>query len=48
MRVIKAGVIDDVNVLNNVKHGAELYAPQRLSHVTALSHANQLDGMPPA
>jgi len=47
MRVIKAGILDDVNVINNIKPGAELYVPERIQWVSALEGAGQLDGMPP-
>ena len=30
MRIIKAGILDDVNVINNTKPGAELFAPERV------------------
>ena len=47
MRVIKAGILDDVDVINNTKPGAELFAPRRVEWVTPLDGA-QLDAMPPA
>lgn len=48
MRVIKAGILDDVNVINSLKPGAELYAPERVKWVSELQGANQVDAMPPA
>jgi len=47
MRIVKAGILDDVNVINNTKPGAELYAPERVQWVSALEGANQVDSMPP-
>jgi len=48
MRIIKAGVLDDVNIINNTKPGAELFAPERVKWVPALDGAGQLDAMPPS
>ena len=36
MRIIKAGILDDVNILNNTKPGAELFAPERIAWVDAV------------
>ena len=47
MRVIKAGILDDVNIINDTKPGAELFTPGRVKWVAALDGA-QLDAMPPA
>ena len=47
MRIIKAGILDDVNIINNTKPGAELFAPKRVEWVAPLDGA-QLDAMPPA
>jgi hypothetical protein len=47
MRIIKAGILDDVNIINNTKPGAELFAPERVEWVAPLDGA-QLDAMPPA
>jgi hypothetical protein len=47
MRVIKAGILDDVDIINNNKPGAELFAPGRVKWVAPLDGA-QLDAMPPA
>jgi hypothetical protein len=47
MRVIKAGILDDVDIINNTKPGAELFAPKRVKWVASLDGA-QLDAMPPA
>lgn len=46
MRIIKAGILDDVDVINSIKPGAELYAPERVSWVAEVNGANQLPGMP--
>ena len=48
MRVVKAGILDDVSLINNTKPGAELYAPERIKWVAGLDGAGQMDGMPPA
>jgi hypothetical protein len=45
MRIIKAGILDDVNIINNTKPGAELFAPERIKWVAPLDGA-QLDAMP--
>ena len=47
MRIIKAGILDDVNIINSAKPGAELFAPERVTWVAPLDGA-QLDAMPPA
>lgn len=46
MRIIKAGILDDVNVINNIKPGAELFAPERVKWVSSVSDAKQVDAMP--
>lgn len=46
MRIIKAGILDDVNVINSITPGAELYAPERIKWVSSVSGANQVDAMP--
>ena len=43
MRIIKAGVMDDVDVINNTKPGAELFAPERIKWVGAIDGAGQVD-----
>ena len=48
MRVIKAGILDDVEVINSIKPGAELFAPERVKWVKPMDDAGQLDAMPPA
>lgn len=48
MRVIKTGVLDDVNIINNTKPKAELYAPERISWIPPTDGANQVEAMPPA
>ena len=45
MRVVKAGISDDVNIINSTKPGAELFAPERIKWVAPLDGA-QLDAMP--
>lgn len=45
MRIIKAGVMDDVDLINNTKPGAELYASERIRWVAAVEGANQMDGV---
>jgi hypothetical protein len=35
-----------VNVINNTKPGAELFAPERIKWVAALQDAGQVDAMP--
>lgn len=46
MRIIKAGTLDDVNVINSIKPGAELYAPERITWVSEIQGAGQQQGMP--
>lgn len=48
MRIIKAGILDDVNVINSIKPGAELFAPERIAWVPAVEGAGQVDTMPPS
>jgi hypothetical protein len=36
MKVIQAGIIDDVNIMNDLKLDVELFAPDRLSWVPKL------------
>jgi len=48
MRIIKAGVLDDLAVINSVRPGAELFAPERVKWVAALDGAGQVDAMPPS
>lgn len=48
MRIIKAGVLDDVEIINNTKPGAELFAGERIKWIPAAEGAQQLSGMPPA
>jgi len=48
MRIIKAGVLDDVDILHSTKPGAELFAPERIKWVSQMDEAGQLDAMPPA
>lgn len=44
--MVKVGVMDDINALNDAKPAVELYAPERVSWVPALSGTEQLEGMP--
>lgn len=44
--IIKAGVLDDVKVINSTKPGAELFAPERVEWVAALDGSKQIDAMP--
>lgn len=48
MRIIKAGILDDISVINNTKPGAELFAPERVQWVAALEGSDQVDAMPPS
>ncbi len=48
MRIIKAGILDDVNIINNTKPGAELFAPERIKWVAGLDGSAEMDAMPPA
>jgi len=49
MRIIKAGILDDVEIINNTKPGAELFAPERISWVTQVAgEEGQIKAMPPA
>lgn len=45
-RVVKVGILDDLEALNELKPGVELYAPQRVSWLQAQEGAAQLKGMP--
>ncbi|RVX69162.1 hypothetical protein B0A52_07138 [Exophiala mesophila] len=45
MRIIKAGILDDVNVINSIKPGAELFSNERVSWVSALEGAGQVNNM---
>jgi len=45
-KVIKVGVMDDVNALNSAKPGLELYVPERVSWVSGISGAEQKKDMP--
>lgn len=48
MRIIKAGTLDDIDIINNTKPGAELFASERVKWLTATEGATQLEGMPPS
>jgi len=45
MRLIKAGILDDLNVINSIKPGAELFSPERVSWVPAVDGAGQMKAM---
>ena len=45
-KVIKVGIMDDANALDDAKPGIELYAPHRPSWVSAVSGADQKKNMP--
>jgi len=45
-KIIKAGVMDDFEALNEAKPGLELYAPNRPHWVAAIPEAQQLKNMP--
>lgn len=45
MRIIKAGILDDVNVVNNGKPSGELYASDRIRWVAPVEGADQKEGM---
>lgn len=46
MRIIKAGILDDVSVINGIVPGAELFVPERIKWVSGLPDAKQVDAMP--
>ncbi|EXJ95331.1 hypothetical protein A1O1_00451 [Capronia coronata CBS 617.96] len=48
MRLIKAGILDDITVINDQKPGAEFFAPQRVEWVAAIDGAGQVEAMPPS
>ncbi|KAJ9642248.1 hypothetical protein, variant [Exophiala oligosperma] len=45
--VLKAGIMDDADVINNTKPGAELFAPRRIDWVEGIGGAAQVEEMPP-
>ncbi|KAK5133512.1 hypothetical protein LTR08_007649 [Meristemomyces frigidus] len=45
-KVVKVGVMDDVEAMNNAKPAIELYAPARVSWVSGVEGADQLKSMP--
>jgi len=47
MRLIKAGILDDVGVINQMKPGGELFAPERIKWVAPIEGAGQMEGMGP-
>lgn len=46
MRIIKAGILDDLSVINSIIPGAELFAPERVKWVKEIDEAKQLPAMP--
>lgn len=48
MRIVKAGILDDVNLINNAKPSAELFAPERIKWVAPIDGAGQVEAMPPS
>lgn len=45
-RIIKVGVMDDVDALDQAQPAVELYAPERVSWVGAVAGAGQKKAMP--
>ncbi|KAL2407232.1 hypothetical protein ABEF95_004236 [Exophiala dermatitidis] len=45
MRIIKAGILDDVGVINSNKPGVELFAPERVKWVASVDGAAQKEAM---
>lgn len=45
-RIIKTGVLDDVNIINSKVPTTELFAPERIKWVQATEGAQQVDAMP--
>lgn len=45
MRIIKAGIMDDINVINQTKPGAELFSPERITWVAPVDGANQVEAV---
>jgi len=45
MRIIKAGVLDDVSVVNSAKPTGELYSDERISWIAPIGGADQKEGM---
>ena len=45
MKIVKAGVLDDKDALNNLKPGVELFAPTRPNWVPAIPGAEQKEAM---
>lgn len=45
--ILRAGIFDDVEILNEHKPEAEIYTNGRISWVNAAEGANQFTGMPP-
>ena len=45
-KVVKVGVMDDQNAVEDAKPGIELFAPERISWVAEVKGSSQLKGMP--
>lgn len=45
MRIIKAGVLDDVNVINSIKPGSELFAPERIEWVSKVEGSSDVNAV---
>jgi hypothetical protein len=45
MRIIKAGIMDDVDLINGTKPAVEFFAPGRVKWVAPVEGANQVDAM---
>ncbi|KIW91656.1 uncharacterized protein Z519_07624 [Cladophialophora bantiana CBS 173.52] len=48
MRVIQAGIVDDIDAINNHQCENEFLVPKRATWIPALDGVRQDDGMPPA
>ena len=46
MRVIQAGIVDDISVINNTRCDDELFVPKRVRWFSALDSVRQNEGMP--
>ena len=47
MRVIQAGILDDIGVVNNTVLRDELFVPKRVHWIPALAGVRQNEAMPP-
>jgi hypothetical protein len=48
MRVIKAGVMDEVDLINKTKPQMEFFVPDRIEWVNEMEGVPQIEGNPPA